>query len=150
QKDFMSISEDDIKKFAAESSLPGCYQCLPFENGAQPSLWNSEGGVDQPVNFYDPVKAQKLGLGTDNLVAATALQSALGLERPPNVEYHILAGQDQATVERIEYRDWVYQGVKKDTLGDSMCPLWTSKLPPFPQWKVSCDHLGIVRLPEFQ
>jgi hypothetical protein len=146
----MSISGDDIKKFAANPSLPGCYQCLPFENGAQPSVWNTQGGSNQPVNFYDPTNARKLELGIDNLVAAKALQSALGLERPANVKYYILAGEGQTTVERIQYNNWVYQTHRDDTLGDSMLPLWTSKLPPFPQWTVSCDHLAIVRSPQFQ
>jgi hypothetical protein len=72
------------------------------------------------------------------------------LERPTNVDYHILAGQDQTTVERIEYNKWVYQTHDDNTLGDSMLPLWTSNLPPFPQWTVSCDHLGILRSPQFQ
>jgi hypothetical protein len=152
KKDFMTISGNDIFNFGKDPRYPGCYQCLPFENAPHYSLWNTpQGGSDQPVDFYIPANAAKLQLGLANLSAAKALQCALSLERPTNVDYHILAGQDQTTVERIEYKNWVYQSPPDDdTQGDSMLPLWTSNLPPFPQWIVSCDHLGILRSPQFQ
>lgn len=147
---FMAIRARDLKRASADPRYPGCYQCLPFEDGSHPTLWDVHGGSAQQQDFYIPAVAHKYDLSVKNLSAAKTMQSALSLERPHNVRYSIIAGQGQTTLERIEYDGSIPKRVCSDTLGDSMLPLWTSQLPPFNTWTLPCDHMAILRAPQFQ
>jgi hypothetical protein len=149
-KDFMSIPADDLKRASADCRYPGCYQCLPFEVGSHPTLFDVHGGPAQQLDFYIPAIATKYKLSIPNLSAANAMQSTLGLERPPDVQYSVIAGQGQTTLERIEYDGLTPKRACSDALGDSMVPLWTSQLPPFNAWTLPCDHMAILMAPQFQ
>jgi phospholipase A1 len=144
--DWLSIAAADMKTFSQDHRYPGCYQLFPYLN--YPGLADEKAGQ---LNFYNPAVATAFGLDTTNLGAALSLQATVQFSnKPPNVEYDLVAAFGQMTDELIEYNGAAFAGIEPKDDGDDTVPLWSAHPAGFNVKKIKGDHMGVLNTYELQ
>lgn len=140
--DWLSITPADMQKFSRDPRYPGMYQLFPFKGIAAHPLVDVNTGPD---DIYDASVATEFSLDQGNLDAAIELQAALDFSnKPPGVEYAIVAASGQPTHETIQYDHTTFVDILKDNAGDGTVPLWSSAPSQFAPFVTPGDHIGVL------
>src|SRR6516164_634205 len=141
-KGSMGISPCDMYKGAKNPDFPSCYQFLPFDGYGV--LWDFQQTPPVAIDFYrqatDPPLCQK------NLDAALALQQTINFtNKPPTVQYNLMAGSEQLTDESVNYLGGQSYDPEGDFAGDGMIPIQSSMHTPLPVFVTPGEHIGIFK-----
>jgi hypothetical protein len=144
--DWLSISATDMQTFSRDHRYPGCYQLFPYLN--YPALVDENSGA---LNFYNPAVAAAFGLDPTNLSAALSLQATVDFgNKPPNVEYDLVAAFGEITDELIDYNGANFVGIESNDDGDGTVPLWSTRPSGFNVKMFEGDHMGILNTYELR
>jgi hypothetical protein len=143
----MGISPYDMYNGAQNPNFPSCYQCLPFHGYGV--LWDFTQTPPVAIDFY--TQPTNPSLDPINLGMATALQQTICFNnKPPSVQYILIAGSQHSTDESIEYLDpQPKYYAENDFLGDGMIPIQSSTHLPLPVFVTPGDHTGIFKSHSF-
>ncbi len=143
---WLSISSTDMKSFSTDHRYPGCYQLFPFPG------YNVLMDVRQgSQNFYIQAIANRFALDWKNIVKARSLQKKLSFnQKPPGVQYAIVAASEQLTDQTIEYDGQNCVGIRQDYSGDGTVPLWSSAPGQLNPYVTPGDHIGVLKVYPFR
>ncbi|WP_166618284.1 lipase/acyltransferase domain-containing protein [Paraburkholderia madseniana] len=129
----LGISKSDFQRIAGDSRYPSGYQLLPCaEEGA---CWEQSTEGLQPVDFFNPLVAQRLGLDSELLERARYVHQRLNTKPPPqHIRYFYFAGTGHETVTRINVYLDDAGNVDRDRIivtrtnhsGDGTVPMWSA------------------------
>jgi hypothetical protein len=108
RSDWLSIAATDMQTFSRDHRYPGCYQLFPYKG--YPVLVDVNTGTR---NIYNASVASDFNLDWTNLKAARRLQNTVKFSnKPPRVEYDLVAAFGQMTDEIIEYDGTNFVGIE--------------------------------------
>ena len=140
------ISPDDMPTLTSDPRYPAAYQNLPAPNYNR--LRKQPGNI--ALNIYKSSVAKVFSLSLSNLAAAKNSFAALDLsKRPATVEYALIAGSQQSTLEQINVVGSTLSFVK-DTAGDGTVPLWSAAPGAMGAFVTPGDHVGILKTGPFR
>jgi len=128
------LSASQVKTLAEHPDFPSLYQLLPPRG--EPFLWDRT--MDRrsaPLDVYEPVLAQRLGLSLSNLAAAEIFHRQLDLARKPaHIRYFTFTGNLKSTVHAMHIINPrkprpVVQQYEHPGGGDGTVPIWSALLP---------------------
>lgn len=141
----MGISKADFAWIASQEAYPSAYQLLPAPGIL--CCWNQSSLTLAPLDIYNPVTADKLGLKTTLLDRARAVHTSLGAgRRADHIRYFYFAGSGHRTVTRVNLftkglgeLDFERSEVTRtDDAGDGTVPL-NSALPAYGQHHIAVN-----------
>lgn len=130
----LGISGADFRKLANDSRYPTGYQLLPAPT--EEACWDIRPGMLPPIDIYDPVAAQGLGLDPVLMARARFVFDTLAAGSPPkHVRYFYFAASGHQTPTRLNVGSAGKVLTRTDDAGDGTVPLW-SALPRSKQKQV--------------
>jgi len=140
------VSPDDMPTLTSDPRYPAAYQNLPAPNYNR--LRKQPGNI--PLNIYRSSVANAFSLSKPNLAATKSSFAATDMsERPASVEYSLIAGSQQSTLEQINVVGSTFPFVK-DTAGDGTVPLWSAAPGAMGAFVTPGDHIGILKTGPFR
>jgi len=140
------IAADDMPTLTSDPRYPAAYQNLPAPNYNR--LRKQPGNI--PLNIYKSSVANAFSLSSANLAAAKSSFAAIDLnKRPATVEYSLIAGSQQSTLEQINVVGSTFPFVT-DTAGDGTVPLWSAAPGAIGAFVTPGDHIGILKTGPFR
>jgi hypothetical protein len=120
---------------------------FPYLN--YPALFDVVNSANE--NFYNPSVAAFFGLDPTNLNAALSMQATVDFSnKPPSVEYDLVAAFGEMTDELIEYDGANFVGIESKDDGDGTVPLWSTRPPGFNVKTFQGDHMGVLNTYELR
>src|SRR5574337_1155105 len=140
------ISPDDMPTLTSDPRYPAAYQNLPAPSYNR--LRKQPGNV--PLNIYKRSVANAFSLSLPNLAAAKSSFAAMDLnKRPAGVEYSLIAGSQQSTLEQINVVGSTFPFVT-DSAGDGTVPLWSAAPGAMAAFVTPGDHIGVLKTGPFR
>ena len=143
---FFGISASDMPSLASDPRYPGGCEGLPAPDYNR--LRQQPGNV--PLDIYTPAVDAQFGLGVQDVGDAQASFGALDISKEPtSVQYFLIAGTQQQTIEQIDVSDASFS-FEQDYVGDGTVPLWSAAPGPMSAFVTPGDHLGVMKTGPFR
>jgi hypothetical protein len=143
---FQGIAASDMPALGADPRYPGSYQALPAPGYNR--LRQQPGNL--AIDIYTTLVDGEFGPNSSNIQAAISSFSALDFaSKPPTVQYNLIAGTQQQTIEQVDDTDSVFSQVQ-DACGDGTVPLWSAAPGPIAAFVTPGDHIGILKTDAFR